>query len=194
MYRIDLREYKNKLRESAKEYRHSLSSEDKLILDNGILKNVLKLREYKSCDILYIYVSTEIEVDTKNIINSALKEGKKVAVPRCIPNTRKMMFHYIENFSQLEVGSFNVLEPPETLPEAKEYKNSLMIVPAMIIDKFGFRLGYGKGYYDRYIADYSGITAGICYSNNVKYKIKHGKYDKKLDYIITENLIKKSLT
>lgn len=193
MHRVNLRAYKTKLREEAKAYRHNLSSLEKQELDCGVMKNVLKLREYKNCEILYVYVSTEIEVDTKQIISAALKDGKKVAVPRCVPNTRQMVFHYITDISELKVGTFGVLEPPENLPVANDYNNSLMIVPAMIIDKFGYRLGYGKGYYDRYIANYTGVTAGICYTNNIKYKIYHGKYDKKLAYIITEKYIKRSL-
>lgn len=132
-------------------------------------------------------------MDTKQIISAALKDGKKVAVPRCVPNTRQMVFHYITDISELKVGTFGVLEPPENSPVANDYNNSLMIVPAMIIDKFGYRLGYGKGYYDRYIANYTGVTAGICYTKNIKYKIHYGKYDKKLAYIITEKYIKRSL-
>lgn len=194
MRSIDLREYKNQLREQAKARRRSLDKNEKAVLDNGILSNVLRMREYKKCTTLYIYVSTAIEVDTRSIINAALKDGKRVAVPRCIPETRNMTFHYIKDISDLTPGTFSVLEPSADMPIADDYKNSLMLVPAMTIDRFGYRLGYGKGYYDRYVAGYTGVTAGLCYMQDLKYKLMHGRFDRKLDYIITEKYIKRTLT
>ncbi len=194
MRSIDLREYKGALREETKARRREMSPEEKQKLDSGILANVMRMREYKKCSTLYIYVSTPIEVDTRNIINAALADGKRVAVPRCIPETRNMTFHYITDISQLHSGTFSVLEPDADMPLAEDFTNSLMLVPAMMIDRFGYRLGYGKGYYDRYIARYTGVTAGICYLQDLKYKLMHGRYDRKLDYIITEKYIKRTLT
>ena len=193
MHRIDLKEYKNKLRTETKEWRRNLPKEEKAYLDSGVLRNVLKMREYKSAEKIFIYVSTAIEVDTLAIIDAALKDGKKVAVPRCIPETRGMTFHYIDSIESLRPGTFSVLEPSVDMPLAEDFSKSLMLVPAMIIDKYGYRLGYGKGYYDRYISNYTGVTAGLCYIANLRNKIFHGRFDRKLDYIITEKYIKKSL-
>ncbi len=89
---IDLREYKSKLRESTKARRRNLTPEQKQLLDSGVLANVKRMREYKRCETLYIYVSTPIEVDTRKIIDTAIADGKRVAVPRCIPETRHMTF------------------------------------------------------------------------------------------------------
>lgn len=191
---IDLREYKSKLRESTKARRRNLTPEQKQLLDNGVLANVKRMREYKRCETLYIYVSTPIEVDTRKIIDTAIADGKRVAVPRCIPETRHMTFHYINSIDELSPGTFSVLEPDSSLPIATECKNSLMLVPAMMIDRFGYRLGYGKGYYDRYIAGYNGVTAGLCYMQDLKYKLMHGRFDRKLDYVITEKYIKRCLS
>ncbi len=191
---IDLREYKSKLRESTKARRRNLTPEQKQLLDSGVLANVKRMREYKRCETLYIYVSTPIEVDTRKIIDTAIADGKRVAVPRCIPETRHMTFHYINSIDELSPGTFSVLEPDSSLPIATECKNSLMLVPAMMIDRFGYRLGYGKGYYDRYIAGYNGVTAGLCYMQDLKYKLMHGRFDRKLDYIITEKYIKRCLS
>ncbi len=190
---IDLREYKNRLRTEVKAWRRALDAEKKAKLDAGVLSNVLKMREYKHCNTVYIYVSTPIEVDTRNIITAALNGGKRVAVPRCIPDTRQMVFHYITGFEDLEPGTFGVLEPFSSLPTAEDFGNSLMLVPAMMIDRYGYRLGYGKGYYDRYISKYHGVTAGLCYLENLKPKLLHGKYDQKLDYFITEKYIRKTM-
>ncbi len=190
---LDIREYKQKMREEVKAQRREMQPQEKQALDAGVLANVRKMREYKSCNTVFIYVSTSIEVDTRNIIEMAWEDGKRVAVPRCIPETRQMTFHYITSFEDLFPGTFSVLEPSEDAPLADNYDKSLMLVPALIIDKYGYRLGYGKGYYDRYISKYNGLTAGLCYISNIKNKIFHGRFDKKLDYIITEKYIKRTL-
>jgi len=193
MHRVDLREYKNNIRADIKAWRRALDPQKKADLDSGVLASVLKMREYKSAETIFVYVSTSIEVDTFGIIEAALKDGKKVAVPRCIPETYQMTFHYIDSFDCLKPGTFSVLEPDENLPIADDFGKSLMIVPAMVIDMYGYRLGYGKGYYDRYISKYNGVTAGICYIDNLRNKLLHGRYDQKLDYIITEKYIKRTM-
>ena len=192
MPKIDLREYKNNLRKEVKEMRASLSAEEKLRLDQGVLNNALKMREFNSAETVLIYVSTAIEVDTFEIIKAAWKKGKRVAVPRCIPETRNMTFHIINSFDDLKPGAFSVLEPSEDAPILTDYTKSIMFVPAMIIDRFGYRIGYGKGYYDRYIANYTGVTAGLCYMDNFKYKIFHGKFDRKVSFVVTDKYIKRT--
>lgn len=190
---LDIREYKQNLRNAVKQQRKDLTTEEKLILDNGVLSNVRKMREYQGCSTVFVYVSTPIEVDTRNIIAMAWSDNKRVAVPRCIPETRQMTFHYINSFDDLTPGTFSVLEPSADAPLAENFDKSIMLVPALMIDKYGYRLGYGKGYYDRYISKYCGLTVGLCYINNIKNRLYHGRFDKKLDYIITEKYIKRTL-
>ena len=190
---LDIREYKQNLRNSVKQQRRELTAEEKSVLDSGVLANVRKMREYQRCSTIFIYVSTPIEVDTRKIIEMAWADNKRVAVPRCIPETRQMTFHYITSFDDLSPGTFSVLEPSPEAPLADNYDKSIMLVPALIIDKYGYRLGYGKGYYDRYISKYSGLTVGLCYINNIKNRLFHGRFDKKLNYIITEKYIKRTL-
>lgn len=187
MQRINLKEYKNELREVAKEYRLSLSPEEKGEMDRAVLGNVLRLRQYKKYGTLFIYVSTPIEVGTREIIASALAAGKKVAVPRCIPGKYEMTFHYIESLDDLHPGAFSVDEPDEKLPVAEFNEDSLMILPALVVDRAGYRIGYGKGYYDRYMSGFSGPTAGLCYSENFVGKIHHGRYDYPVDVIVTQS-------
>lgn len=190
---VDIRLYKQELRDTAKQQRRALSAEDKVTLDNGVLINVRKMREYQGCSTVFVYVSTPIEVDTRKIIEMAWADNKKVAVPRCIPETRQMTFHYITSFEDLSAGTFSVLEPSADAPLAENFDKSIMLVPALMIDKYGYRLGYGKGYYDRYISKYCGLTVGLCYISNIKNRLYHGRFDKKLDYIITEKYIKRTL-
>ncbi len=167
-----------------------MEPELKSALDRAVADNVRRLREYRPAKTLLIYVSTPIEVDTKLIIERAWEDGKRVAVPRCIPNTRDMEFHYITSFSDLSPGAFSVPEPDESLPVVTDFSECLMIVPGMQFDMNGYRLGYGKGYYDRYMVRFEGISAGICYSSELKTFMHHGRYDRSVDIIVTDKKIK----
>ena len=187
---IDIRGYKQDLRARSKERRANMDKNEKQLLDKQIAENVRRLKEYRPAKTLLIYMSTPIEIDTIDIIKTAWKEGKKVAVPRCIPGTRDMEFHYIEKLEDLSVGSFSVLEPDPSLPIVTDFSGCLMIVPGMHFDMKGYRIGYGKGYYDRYMVRFTGISAGLCYSSELKPFLYHGKYDRHVDIVVTDKRIK----
>ncbi len=187
---IDIRQYKTGLRNSIKDERRNMAPEEKQKLDSGVTRNVFRLYQYRSCKTVLVYVSTAIEVDTIEIIKGALKDGKKVAVPRCIPDTRLMEFHYIESLDDLSPGAFGVLEPDESLPIVEDFTGCLMLLPALSIDYLGYRLGYGKGYYDRYMSRFTGACAGICYSDCIRRHMYHGRFDRPVDVIVTEKWIK----
>lgn len=187
---IDIRGYKQDLRARSKERRRNMAREEKLQLDKQIAENVCRLKEYRPAKTILIYMSTPIEVDTVEIIKKAWEDGKKVAVPRCIPDTRDMEFHYIENFDELSEGSFSVMEPDPSLPTVTDFSGCLMIVPGMHFDMKGYRIGYGKGYYDRYMVRFTGISAGLCYSSELRPFLYHGKYDRHVDIVVTDKRIK----
>ena len=176
-----------------KQIRRAMSPEEKQHKDKLILSRLQSLYQYKRCDTVLCYVSTEIEVDTKQLITEALKDGKRVAVPRCIDGTREMTFHYINSLDELEPRTFSVLEPlPEKSEMVKSFKNSICIIPALAYDEFGYRLGYGGGYYDRFLSKYPGVKIGIIYNACVKFRLFHGKYDVPADIIITERYVKRA--
>ncbi len=190
MHPLDIRKYKQSIRESQKKRRAEMEKDKKAQLDRDIAANVRRLNEYSPAKTLLVYVSTPIEVDTKLIIENAWADGKKVAVPRCIPDTRDMEFHYISSFEELSPGSFSVLEPDPSLPIVTDFTDCLMIVPGMQFDMNGYRLGYGKGYYDRYMVRFNGRSAGICYSNELRPYMHHGRFDRSVDIIVTDKKIK----
>ncbi|MBO5909179.1 MAG: 5-formyltetrahydrofolate cyclo-ligase [Clostridia bacterium] len=187
---LNIKEYKQELRKSCRERRENLSPEIKRDLDLKIAVNIKKLKEYSPARTLLIYMSTPIEVDTIKIIENAWADGKKVAVPRCIPNTRDMEFHYIESFDDLSSGAFSVLEPQESNPIVTDFSGCLMIVPGMQFDMQGYRIGYGKGYYDRYMVKFKGISVGICYADELKPFMYHGRYDRAVNIVLTDKKIR----
>ncbi len=186
----DIRPLKQKLRAESKQYRNELSNIEKTELDSEISNRLFNTWQYRNCEVLLTYVSTEIEVDTRAIISRALADGKRVAVPRCIDNTRFMDFYFIKSFDDLESGYMGVLEPiPEKCEKLTDLTSGLCIVPALMFDLYGYRLGYGKGYYDRFLSNFCGETLGICYNRCVREKLPHGKFDKCVEMIITQSRI-----
>ncbi len=187
----DIREYKKNLRTRYKNERLKLSPTEKQNLDEGVFNRFLKLNQYASSTTILAYVSTNIEVDTRKIIERALEDGKRVAVPYCVPDTRLLEFYLINSLDDLTPGTFGVLEPtPDPEKRLIDWEKSLCVVPGLCFDFNGYRLGFGKGYYDRFLSEYTGIRVGICYSSGVRGHLHHGRYDRTVDVLVTEKNIK----
>ena len=149
--KTDIRIIKGELRTRFKTLRREMDPQVKAEKDAAILKRLLELPEYKAATLVLTYVSTAIEVDTLELIRRALAEGKRVAVPYCIPGKIDMLFCEIFSLDDLTPGSFGVLEPdPEKQPVLREFSDSVCVLPGLGFDLEGYRLGYGKGYYDRF--------------------------------------------
>lgn len=189
----DIRKLKTRLREEYRAKRTALTEEEKDRRDARIAGRVRSLWQYRDNAWLLIYVSTPIEVDTRRIIEQALADGKRVAVPRCVPDTRNMEFYEITALSELSPGSFGVWEP-QPIPERlyADMNNGLCIIPAFCYDFSGFRLGYGKGYYDRFLAHFEGNMVGICYSDCIRRRLPHGRFDRPVELIVTEDFIRRT--
>ncbi len=186
----DIRPLKNKIREKCKKLRTEMTAPQKERLDRKITAKLLNMWQYRDAEIVFTYVSTDIEVDTREIIKRALLDGKTVAVPKCVDGTRLMDFYVIKSFSDLESGAFGVLEPiPDKCEKITDFSKGLCIVPALAFDRAGYRLGYGKGYYDRFLSNFCGETLGLCYNACMQDELPHGKYDKRVDKIITQSNI-----
>lgn len=189
----DIRPIKAGMREHYKNLRRSLPDQQKAAMDAAIARRVAALWQYKHQDILLTYVSTPIEVDTTAIIRRALADGKTVAVPRCVPHTRLMEFYRIESLDELEPGTFGVLEPrPDPSRRMTDFGKGLCLVPALCYDWRGFRLGYGKGYYDRFLAGFGGHMVGICYANCIRRSLPHGRYDRPVELIVTDRYLRRT--
>lgn len=188
----NLKEYKNELRQKQRAYRTSLPAEKKKNADRKIAGRLFSLPQYRRAELLLIYVSTAIEVDTRGIIAKAIADGKQVAVPRCVEGTRLMEFYRIQSIEELSPGSFGVLEPaPDPQNRVTDFSNSICVIPALGCDLKGYRLGYGGGYYDRFLHGYSGCKALIIYKANILKKLWHGRYDVPVDFVMTEYFTRK---
>lgn len=185
--KIDIRKIKQEFRARSKQYRESLSKNEKQVLESEILERVLELTEIKNAKTVLCYVSTPIEVDTKKLIEKLILLGKAVAVPKCIDGTRDMNFYLISSLEQTEVGAFGVFEPNVGKCEKlRDYRSAVCIIPGLMFDSEGYRLGYGKGYYDRFLSKFSGAKIGICFEKCYIENLPHGFFDVASDIVVTE--------
>lgn len=153
-----------------------------------ICRLLLQSDWYPSCEILYAYYPLGAEVDCRSLIEQALTDGKRVALPRTQPDCR-MEFYQITSLKQVQEGYFHVMEP---LPECPltVVQNGVVLVPGVVFDSQGNRYGYGKGYYDRYFARFPGLRRmAAAYENQIEQKIEVLDTDVKMERIYTERQV-----
>lgn len=188
----DIRAYKTSLRSKYKQLRREMPPAVKAQHDESLRRRIQSLYQYKSAKTLLTFVSTPIEVDTRALITEALAEGKRVAVPRCVDGTREMEFYFIRSLAELMPRTFGVLEPdPAGCERLTSYAGSICIVPGLAFDYSGYRLGYGKGYYDRFLSGYTETKVGIVYSSCMTPRLQHGRYDVPVDLLVTEKYLRR---
>ncbi len=187
MYEIRLR--KKELRDKYSQLRRQLDASYKLRSDNKICDLVLSLASYRFADAVLMYAPKPEEVNVMRIAEKALSDGKTVAFPRCNKENTTMKYLIVTSLDQLEVGAYGLLEPPIDFPElaiGDGTAHALCIIPALLYDKEGYRLGYGKGYYDRCLAQFKGTKLGVAYSGFVCDKVPRGRFDLSADVLVTE--------
>ena len=182
---------KQRLREERLAARETLSEQERCVLDDCITQKLLATSEYSEAATVLTYVSVSSEVSTRMFIECALRDGKTVAVPRCLPG-HCLEFVAITSLEQLVAAPFNLLEPAKDLPALTESQmnNAICIVPALLVDTKGYRLGYGAGFYDRFLSTYSGKKICLAYQQNLsKTMLPHTEFDVPVDMIITESAV-----
>lgn len=180
---------KQRLREERLAAREALSEQERSVLDDRITQKLLATFEYVEATTVLTYVSVSSEVSTKKLIEYALADGKTVAVPRCLPG-HCLEFVTITSLDQLIVAPFGLLEPPKELPALaeKQMDASICIVPALLVDAKGYRLGYGAGFYDRFLSVYPGKKICLAYQQNLSREmLPHTAFDLAVDIVITES-------
>lgn len=175
---------KKELRAYYKEKR--LSLQQKHEKDFAILNNLKASKLYKNCSQLFLYISSETEVDTRTLIDFAVKDGKTVAAPKCNTENCTMQFYQISSSDDLEKGAYGIAEPKEFCVPAVSDEKTVCIVPGLSFSKDGNRLGYGKGYYDRFLEKFIGKSVGLCYNEFLADSLITDEHDQKVSVIVTE--------
>lgn len=158
--------------------------------DRQIVSTLIELDEFKSCKLILAYMALDDEVNIDSMIEYAVLSHKSIAVPFCVDKNGTMDFYYINSLDDLVLGSFGIREPDvQKCKKVTDFSDSILLVPAISFDTNGYRLGYGKGYYDRFMQNYSHKSIGLCYNSLIRNELPINKYDESVDYIITDTKI-----
>lgn len=175
-----MRELKQNLRKELIALRKAMNAEAQKKADEDIFGQVRPLLDKASA--VFTYASTNIEVDTRQIIGYCLSRGIPTALP--VSGESELAFYFIKSADELKPGRFNIDEPqPDPEAAAVVDKNTLCIVPALCADGEGARLGYGKGYYDRFLSGFPGMSVILCYKE-FKREVPVEPHDIKADFTI----------
>ncbi|WAA11465.1 5-formyltetrahydrofolate cyclo-ligase [Fervidibacillus halotolerans] len=178
---------KKKLRKAIRNILMDMDRSDYLKESRAIKKNLFETDVWKRSDIIGVTISIFPEVDTYALIEQAWKMGKTVAVPKCIPATKEMIFFQIQYFNELEKGYFGLFEPDEEKVEAIEKeKIQLLIVPGVVFSRNGHRIGQGGGYYDRFLQNFRGKRISLAFQDQIVDDIPVEKHDERVELIVTE--------
>lgn len=177
-------------RRRALKRRDSIPEPERRRWSEEITEQVLQSGWYKQAESVLSYVSFRSEVETMDLNRAVIREGKKLFLPKTYPKEKKMIFYPVCSMDSLQSGYQGILEPQETEGAFEKIANTasvLMIMPGVCFDLLGNRMGYGGGYYDRYLEKFGSRithTVMLAYQAQEERKIEIGIYDRKPELII----------
>lgn len=167
-------------------YKRNDMTRDEIYLKSCIIhEKLFKLNSYKQCKYVFTYINIGSEVRTVEIINKALAERKKVAVPKILKDKKSMIFVEIKSLNDLSKGNFNILEPIDSKGIVSN-TDTVFLVPGLAFDYKNYRIGYGGGYYDKYLKNAKYLKRiGLAYDFQIIDSIPKDEYDINIDCVIT---------
>lgn len=188
-FRAPVKERKDAIRAEYKTRRREMDKDTRLERDRRICEYAQGLVSFRFAEYVLLYAATDDEIDIYNIANIALERGKKIAFPRCRKEDHTMKYHIVTSLDQLFPDNYGINEPPEDLPvydPENDTGSAICFVPGLVFDRSGFRLGYGKGFYDRFLSAFKGSSVGIIYSDFILPEVPRGRFDMKVDILLSE--------
>ena len=168
------------------------TAHEKQKIEKSINTTLFTSEVWKKSKVIGITIAKDIEWDTKSIIKEAWEQEKTVCIPKTYPDERKLIFYQINSFRQVEKQYHGLWEPiPEVAMALEKDQIDLLIVPGLAFNKAGYRLGFGGGYYDRFLVDFPHETVSLLSQSQLINKIPVEKFDKPVKYLIVENEIMK---
>lgn len=181
-------ERKRELRKKLKKRRSTLTEEYKKDADSRIFRHIISLPEYRDAETVFCYVSTEEEINTRPVLERILFDGKRLGVPRCI-GKGIMEVRMATHPDQLKPGMYGIPEPDESCALICPEEIDLALVPCLSCGRDGRRLGYGGGYYDRYLIQTTCGKIALCREKMLEEEIPVREWDLRMDKVVTERCI-----
>lgn len=180
---------KEQLRARVLTTREALELDQVEIGGQAILERVLGLQQYRQASLIHSYISSrENEVDTRELIEISLEQGKRVVVPVLERGKKTMAHALIESLNELVAGPWGLVQPDPAKANWLEEQAviDLVVVPGIAFDRRGHRIGFGGGYYDRFLADLQAIKLGLCYDDLVLQEIPNESHDVPMDIVVAQ--------
>lgn len=193
MFVSQLKIEKDNMRSHYSSLRDSIDIDERKRRDKFICEAIKSSISFRHSNIILFYSAIKSEIDLSELMDYCFENNKRVALPKCNVDDHTMKFHYIEKKSDLSTGAYGILEPSEDSPifdPATEIQSSLCLIPGLTFDVYGYRLGYGKGYYDKFLRTYNGCKMGITYTELISRMLPKSKFDVHCDIIMTEKGLK----
>ncbi|WP_211272821.1 5-formyltetrahydrofolate cyclo-ligase [Domibacillus antri] len=152
-----------------------------------IAAQLYALPEWQRAEVIAVTVSAPYEIDTWSIIRYAWLSGKKVCVPKCAPETKEMHFYILSDFRELEKVYAGLYEPsPHMTAFISPNLINFVLVPGLLFDENGYRIGFGGGYYDRFLTAFRGTTISLAFSFQLCHEVPVEPHDVPVQKIVTE--------
>ena len=173
---------KTELRKTVRARKRAMTEEQIQEKSEALTRLFLQSEEYRNARSIYGYLPYNQEVRTVPLLEQALRDGKRVAVPKCYGD--EMRFIWMEDLSLVEKGYAGIPEPIADGPVADD-ETALVLMPGMAFDKEGHRIGYGGGFYDKYLArEGSHPTLALCYDFQVVSHLETEEFDIPVDKVL----------
>ncbi len=154
--------------------------------DRRIIGHVTGLSQYRDSHTVFCYIGTSREINTVPLLERVLRDGKRLFVPRC-RGKGIMQAYEITGPEDVEKGFYGILEPKDYCRQVEKEEIDLALIPCLSADRTGVRLGYGGGYYDRYLEGAAFPAICLCRKALLSESLPAMAYDKRVDAIITED-------
>ncbi len=178
---------KAELRLKLKEKRASIPMEKKKEFDSAILSHIIRSELFQKASMILLYVPVGSEISVLELARTARSMGKPIAFPRCDTESETMEFYMLLPEARLSPGAYHIPEPPEDAPLCVPDEQALCILPGLSFDVYGNRIGYGKGYYDKYLENFPGVAMGVLYASTMLKRIPTAEHDRPVHCMVTEH-------
>ena len=173
---------KTALRNSIRARKRAMTEEEIVSRSEALAQQFYASEAYKNAKTIYGYMPYNQEVRTIPMMEQALKDGKRVAIPKCYGDTMKFIF--IDDLSKVEKGYANIPEPIADEPVADD-ETALVLMPGLAFDPQGHRCGYGGGFYDKFLAaEPNHPTLALCYEFQMLPHLETESHDIPVDYVL----------
>lgn len=178
---------KTELRFKGKQILSTISVKERQEMEAKMHHHLFESDVWKKAKVVGVTLSQSHEWSTEPIIEEGWREGKKMVVPKCSPKEKEMEFYQLDDYGQLERVYFGLREPkPNETSKIEKNDIELLLVPGLLFDGKGYRIGYGGGYYDRFIEGYRGKTMMVASTKQKIDQLPMEEYDQRVEYILTE--------